>query len=89
MLSAAENQLLTQTGPGTPGGEMLRRYWHPIAASVQLNDDPVRAVRILSEDLVLFRDRKGHLGLIAKRCPHNKIGVVEVRQVIPMGGPPQ
>jgi 5,5'-dehydrodivanillate O-demethylase len=70
MLSAEENELLTKVGPGTPGGELLRRYWHPVAATVQLDDDPVRDVRILGEDLVLFRDRQGRLGLIAKRCPH-------------------
>ncbi|MEE8518946.1 MAG: Rieske 2Fe-2S domain-containing protein [Dehalococcoidia bacterium] len=70
MLTEAENKLLSQVGPGTPGGELMRRYWHPIAASVQLDDDPVRAVRILGEDLVLFKDRQGRLGLIAKRCPH-------------------
>ena len=47
----------------------MRRYWHPVAATVQLEDDPVRKVRILGEDLVLFRDRSGNLGLIEPRCP--------------------
>jgi 5,5'-dehydrodivanillate O-demethylase len=70
MLSQEENVLMTQTGAGTPGGELLRRYWHPIAAEAQLRDDPVHAVRILSEDLVLYRDRSGTLGLVQKRCPH-------------------
>ncbi len=70
MLTAEENELLVRVGPGTPGGELLRRYWHPVAATVQLDEDPVRPVRILGEDLVLFRDRLGRMGLIAQRCPH-------------------
>ena len=70
MLTQEENKLLTQVGRGTPGGELLRRYWHPVATAQQLDEDPVRAVRILAEDLVLFRDRRGNIGLIGKRCPH-------------------
>ena len=70
MLTAEENKLLTQVGPGTPGGELMRRYWHPIAATSMLDENPVRPVRILSEDLTLFRDRQGRLGLIGQRCPH-------------------
>jgi 5,5'-dehydrodivanillate O-demethylase len=70
MLTQAENEMLTRVGPGTPCGELMRRYWHPVAATVQLEDHPVRKVRILGEDLVLFRDRSGTLGLIAPRCPH-------------------
>ena len=62
--------MLTRVGPGTPCGELMRRYWHPIAAAVQLEDNPVRKVRILGENLVLFRDRSGTLGLIGLRCPH-------------------
>ncbi|HSX78274.1 MAG TPA: Rieske 2Fe-2S domain-containing protein, partial [Candidatus Saccharimonadia bacterium] len=69
-LSREENEMLTRVGPGTPCGELMRRYWHPVAATVQLADNPVRKVRILGEDLVLFRDRSGNLGLIEPRCPH-------------------
>jgi hypothetical protein len=50
----------------------MRRYWHPVAATVQLEDNPVRKVRIVGEDLVLFWDRSGHLGLIEPRCPQWK-----------------
>ncbi len=54
-------------------GELMRRYWHPIAASVQLSDDePTREVRLLGEDLVLFRSAAGKLGLIEPSCPHRK-----------------
>ncbi len=70
MLTREENQLLTQVGPGTPGGELMRRYWHPIAASQQLAEKAVLRVRILGEDLVLFRDRSGTRGLVQLRCPH-------------------
>ena len=70
MLTKEQNQYLTQVGPGTPGGELMRRYWHPIYTEVQLSEKPVRKVRILGEDLVLYRDRSGTLGLVAERCPH-------------------
>ena len=71
MLTQEENDLLTQVGPGTPGGELLRRYWHPVAVSAELTDEhPTRFVRILGEDLVLFRDKSGRVGLLADHCSH-------------------
>ncbi|MYF65056.1 MAG: Rieske 2Fe-2S domain-containing protein [Chloroflexi bacterium] len=73
MLTAAQNQRLTRVGPGTPMGELMRRYWHPIAPSAELNpDNPTKEVRILGEDLVLYRDAKGTLGLIEPSCAHRK-----------------
>jgi 5,5'-dehydrodivanillate O-demethylase oxygenase subunit len=68
-LSREENEMLTRVGPGTPGGEMLRRYWHPIAFLSELKGKPLRR-RILGEDLVLFRDDRGRIGLLALRCSH-------------------
>lgn len=68
-LSLEENETLTRVGPGTPGGEMLRRYWHPIAFSSELKGRPKRR-RILGEDLVLFRDDLGRVGLLGLRCLH-------------------
>jgi 5,5'-dehydrodivanillate O-demethylase oxygenase subunit len=68
-LSLEENEMLTRVGPGTPGGEMLRRYWHPIAFLSELKDRPKRR-RVLGEDLVLFRDDRGRLGLLTLRCSH-------------------
>ncbi|MGA2392695.1 MAG: Rieske 2Fe-2S domain-containing protein [Candidatus Lustribacter sp.] len=73
MLTQAENEKLTRVGPGTPGGELLRRYWHPVYPAALLEKNPVAAVRILGEDLVLYRDRSGDLGLIAHRCPHRMV----------------
>jgi 5,5'-dehydrodivanillate O-demethylase oxygenase subunit len=73
MLSEAMNQRLTRVGPGTPGGELMRRYWIPIAPFSQLLEEPVRKVRILGEDLVLYKDRSGSLGLIGDRCLHRRV----------------
>ncbi|MCY4581569.1 MAG: Rieske 2Fe-2S domain-containing protein [Chloroflexi bacterium] len=75
MLTVEQNERLTQTGPGTPMGELLRRYWWPIAATVDLDDDPVQPVRLLSEDLTLFRDLQGNVGLIGKACAHRAISL--------------
>src|SRR5712691_11703227 len=64
-----ENETLTHVGPGTPMGELLRRYWQPIAISDELQDLP-RRVRILGEDLVAFRDRRGRPGVLDLHCAH-------------------
>jgi nitrite reductase/ring-hydroxylating ferredoxin subunit len=60
---------LTGVGPRTPGGDYLRRFWHPIAMASQVNDMPV-PIRVLGEDLVLFRDKGGRLGLVHRHCSH-------------------
>jgi 5,5'-dehydrodivanillate O-demethylase len=70
MLSVEDNQLLTRVGPGTPMGELLRRYWQPIAAVTELDDTPVKQVRLLGEDLALYRDGRGTYGLVDLHCPH-------------------
>jgi len=78
MLSKESNELLTQVGPGTPGGELLRRYWHPVAVAAELTEEkPKKRVRILGEDLVLFRlaatgtdAGEERYGLLAERCSH-------------------
>jgi 5,5'-dehydrodivanillate O-demethylase oxygenase subunit len=70
-LTEEENLKLTQVGPGTPGGELLRRYWHPVAGLHLLTDEaPTAHVRLLGEDLVLFRDKSGRVGLLADHCSH-------------------
>ena len=76
MLTAEEDERLTRVGLGTPMGNLLRRYWHPIAAGTQLDENPVKAVRLLGEDLTLFKDKKGRLGLIADRCAHRHVKLV-------------
>src|SRR5579862_4149402 len=70
MLSAKENERLTRVGPGTPCGELMRRYWLPVAALQELDETPIKQIRILGEDLALFRDRDGTLGLLDEHCPH-------------------
>jgi len=65
------NERLTRYGPGTPAGEMFRRYWHPVAVMTELSDEaPTKLVRILGEDLVLFRDKIRRVGLLADHCAH-------------------
>jgi 5,5'-dehydrodivanillate O-demethylase len=70
MLTALQNELLTRVGPGTPCGEMMRRYWQPIAAVSELDGKWTKRVRLLGEDLVLFRDKSGRVGLLADHCSH-------------------
>jgi 5,5'-dehydrodivanillate O-demethylase len=73
MLSQEENKVLTQIGRGTPAGDLLRRYWHPICPASELSDSsPKKRIRVLGEDLVLFRDGKGRLGLVAEQCAHRR-----------------
>ncbi|MFI0419739.1 Rieske 2Fe-2S domain-containing protein [Spongiactinospora sp. 9N601] len=61
---------LTETGPGTPMGEALRRYWQPIATSAALTSDVPHRTRILGEDLIVFRDGRGRPGVVFERCAH-------------------
>ncbi|MBC5767381.1 aromatic ring-hydroxylating dioxygenase subunit alpha [Ramlibacter albus] len=60
---------LAEVGPGTPMGELLRRYWHPIGLAKDANATP-KQVRVLGEDLVLFRDGQGRPGLVYPHCAH-------------------
>src|SRR6266567_6566498 len=71
MISREENELLIQTGRGTPAGELIRRYWQPVALSEELpaGGAPL-SVRILGEELVLFRDDQGRVGLLGIHCSH-------------------
>jgi phenylpropionate dioxygenase-like ring-hydroxylating dioxygenase large terminal subunit len=73
MLTAEQNELMTRVGPGTPGGKLLRSYWQPAALVEELEGPrPVRAVRLLGEDLVLFRDEQARYGLLARACAHRR-----------------
>ena len=81
MLSDARNRLLTEVGPDKPMGVLLRRYWHPIAAVAELDDTPTKPIRLLGEDLVLYKDLSGQYGLLERHCPHRSAdlsyGIVE------------
>jgi len=72
MLTQEENQRLTQTDPGTPMGELFRRFWLPAMLSTELPepDCPPVKLRVLSEDLVAFRDSDGRVGALDRYCPH-------------------
>jgi 5,5'-dehydrodivanillate O-demethylase oxygenase subunit len=69
MLSREENELFTRVGPGTPCGEMMRRYWWPIALAETVKQAPT-PIKLLGEEFVLFRDFKGGLGLLDLNCCH-------------------
>src|SRR5215510_11209071 len=72
MLSREENELICGTGPGTPMGELFRRFWLPVALAEEIpgpDCDPIR-VQVLGEHLVLFRDTQGCPGLVDAYCPH-------------------
>jgi phenylpropionate dioxygenase-like ring-hydroxylating dioxygenase large terminal subunit len=71
MLSAEQNDLITRVGPGTPAGALMRHYWQPAALVDELSGNrPIKPVRLLGEDLVIFKDAEGRYGLIGRRCPH-------------------
>ena len=86
MLSKVENEMLTRVGPGTPAGEMLRRYWWPVGFSEQVKEkgSPIKAT-LLGEEFVLFRDGAGRLGLVELHCSHRgtslEYGRVEERGI--------
>ncbi len=70
MISAEQNELMTRIGPGTPAGQLLRSYWQPVALVDELEGPrPVKAVRLLGENLVLFKS-EGRYGLLERHCPH-------------------
>jgi phenylpropionate dioxygenase-like ring-hydroxylating dioxygenase large terminal subunit len=71
MTSAAENELMTRTGAGSPAGALLREYWQPVALAAELDGArQVLGVKLFGEELVLFRDEEGRLGLMERGCPH-------------------
>ena len=72
MLSSADNEFLTQSGPGTPMGDLLRRFWMPALLSEELpqRDGPPKKIRIMGEDLLAFRRTDGRIGIVEPHCPH-------------------
>jgi 5,5'-dehydrodivanillate O-demethylase len=81
MLTKEQNERFTHVGPGTPMGALFRHYWMPFATAKQLDEHPTRAVSLLGEHLVAFKDRSGTYGLIQEFCPHRNVnllwGIVE------------
>jgi phenylpropionate dioxygenase-like ring-hydroxylating dioxygenase large terminal subunit len=71
MLSQEQNDRVTRVGPQTPGGKLLRRYWQPAALVDELTGErPIKPLKLLGEDLVIFRDDKGRYGMLGRSCPH-------------------
>src|SRR4051794_11071100 len=71
MLTKEENDFLTHVGPGTPAGQLFRRYWLPFCVADEVSaENPTKFVRLLGEDLVLFLDKSGKAGLIQDHCAH-------------------
>ena len=72
MLSPEQNAQLTQVGAGTPMGELLRRYWMPIAGVSEFESCHTKVIRLMGEDLVLYKDLSGNFGLMDRHCPHRR-----------------
>src|SRR5205814_2768881 len=72
MLSKQDNERVTRVGTGTPMGELLRRYWMPIAALTEFENRSVKPIRLFGEDLVLYKDLEGTFGLIDRQCAHRR-----------------
>src|ERR1700734_1646327 len=71
MMNQEQNDLITRIGPNTPCGRLMRNYWQPAALTAELaHSRPIKAVRLLGEEFVLFRDEAGRLGLMDRDCPH-------------------
>lgn len=71
MMSQEQNDLITRIGPGAPAGKLMRKYWQPAALIEELEGArPIKPLRLLGQDLVLFRDETGRYGLIDRDCPH-------------------
>jgi len=72
MLPAERNRLLTQVGPGTEMGDYLRRFWMPIAGAAEFENMEAKPIRLLGENLVLYKDLSGTYGLVDRHCPHRR-----------------
>jgi 5,5'-dehydrodivanillate O-demethylase len=76
MLSKEQNEALTRVGPGTPMGELLRHYWYPVAFQKELDEWPIKKVRLLGEDFALWKTPEGGYGIMQERCPHRHASMV-------------
>lgn len=76
MLKQELNEQLTQVGPGTPMGELLRRYWYPVAFARELDEWPIKKVRLLGENFAMWKKPKGGYGIMQEHCPHRRASMV-------------
>jgi 5,5'-dehydrodivanillate O-demethylase oxygenase subunit len=71
MITSQDNDRLTRVGPGTPCGALMRRYWQPLCGTTELTtESPKKRVRIMGEDLIVFRDGQGNYGCVDEKCKH-------------------
>ena len=76
MLSKEENEILTRVNRGSPCGELLRRYWHPICVAAEITPEkPKKRLKVMGEELVLFRDGQGRYGLVGEHCSHRAVSL--------------
>ncbi|MCY4441076.1 MAG: Rieske 2Fe-2S domain-containing protein, partial [Deltaproteobacteria bacterium] len=76
MLTREDNEILTQVGPGTPMGELMRRYWVPVVLSSELETGGrTKRVRVLGESMVAFRTAQGEVGLLGEYCSHRRVSL--------------
>ena len=76
MLKQELNEQLTQVGPGTPMGELMRRYWYPVAFERELDEWPIKKVRLLGENFAMWKKPKGGYGIMQEHCPHRRASMV-------------
>ena len=69
------DETISQTDPGTSCGEYLRRYWHPVALTSEVSTTPLQ-IRILGEDLVIFKTTENKIGLVHENCAHRRASLV-------------
>jgi 5,5'-dehydrodivanillate O-demethylase oxygenase subunit len=79
IITQIENERLTRVGPGTPAGELLRRYWWPVAFSGEMAGARPKKVKLLGEEFVLFRDGAGKVGMLELYCAHRRISLARGR----------
>jgi 5,5'-dehydrodivanillate O-demethylase oxygenase subunit len=75
-MTKEQNDELTQVGPGTPMGDVLRHYWYPVALTRELDEFPIKKTRLLGEDWAVFKTDEGAYGIVAERCPHRGASLV-------------
>ena len=76
MLTQEQNDALTQVGPGTPMGAVLRNYWYPVAYTRELEEFPVKSTRLLGENFAVFKTPEGGYGIVDEKCPHRGASLV-------------
>ena len=78
MLEKERNEILMNVGAETPMGKLLRRYWMPIGAVSEFDDKATKPIKLMGEDLVLYKDKSDTFGLISRHCPHRRVVTLRI-----------